>query len=145
MNKIIINDLEVSYRVGVPDAERAQPQRLLITVAVSVLGVMLFFVLPRFEGLFHSLGSALPPTTQFLIDLSNLMRNYWWIGLPCLIIAGFGAKLWAASSAGKDMIATFLVRAPHVGKLFRSFLFVDIGARGKPAHNPPILLNWNEP
>lgn len=94
---------------------------LLITVAISVLCVMLFFVLPRFEGLFHSLGSALPPTTQMLIDLSNAMRDYWWIALPILILAGVGARFWAATPRGKDAIATFLVRAPQVGKLFRSF------------------------
>lgn len=29
---ITLADLEVRYRVGVPDAERAQPQRLLLTV-----------------------------------------------------------------------------------------------------------------
>jgi 7,8-dihydroneopterin aldolase/epimerase/oxygenase len=34
-NKISIVDLEVFYRVGVPDAERAQPQRLLLTVALE--------------------------------------------------------------------------------------------------------------
>jgi type II secretory pathway component PulF len=94
---------------------------LLITVALSVLGVMLFFVLPRFEGLFHSLGSGLPPTTQFLIDLSNLLRDYWWIALPSIAVAGTLAKLWTASPSGRDAIAGFLVRAPHVGKLFRSF------------------------
>jgi FolB domain-containing protein len=35
VNKIIIKDLEVSFRVGVPDEERAQPQRLLITVEME--------------------------------------------------------------------------------------------------------------
>src|SRR5438477_8877760 len=35
MDKIIISDLEVFYRVGVPDAERAKPQRLLISVEVT--------------------------------------------------------------------------------------------------------------
>ena len=35
MAKISIVDLEVSYRVGVPDAERAQPQRLLLTVEME--------------------------------------------------------------------------------------------------------------
>ena len=33
--KISIVDLEVFYRVGVPDAERAQPQRLLLTVEME--------------------------------------------------------------------------------------------------------------
>lgn len=35
MAKISIIDLEVFYRVGVPDAERAQPQRLLLTVELE--------------------------------------------------------------------------------------------------------------
>jgi 7,8-dihydroneopterin aldolase/epimerase/oxygenase len=33
--KISIVDLEVFYRVGVPDAERARPQRLLLTVILE--------------------------------------------------------------------------------------------------------------
>lgn len=35
MKKISIVDLEVFYRVGVPDAERAQPQRLLLTIEME--------------------------------------------------------------------------------------------------------------
>src|SRR5208283_4645487 len=35
MSHISIVDLEVFYRVGVPDAERAQPQRLLLTVEME--------------------------------------------------------------------------------------------------------------
>jgi dihydroneopterin aldolase len=35
MSHIFIVDLEVFYRVGVPDAERAKPQRLLLTVEME--------------------------------------------------------------------------------------------------------------
>ncbi len=35
MDTITISDLEVFYCVGVPDAERAQPQRLLLTVEMT--------------------------------------------------------------------------------------------------------------
>ena len=35
MSRISIVDLEVFYRVGVPDKERAQPQRLLLTVEME--------------------------------------------------------------------------------------------------------------
>ena len=35
MSKISIVDLEVFYHVGVPDAERAQPQRLLLTIELE--------------------------------------------------------------------------------------------------------------
>jgi 7,8-dihydroneopterin aldolase/epimerase/oxygenase len=35
MSKITITDLEVFYCVGVPDEERAKPQRLLLTVDIN--------------------------------------------------------------------------------------------------------------
>ena len=35
MDQIVIRDLEVFYRVGVPAAERAGPQRLLLTVELE--------------------------------------------------------------------------------------------------------------
>ena len=35
MSKISIADLEVCYRVGVPDDERAKPQRLLLTIEME--------------------------------------------------------------------------------------------------------------
>jgi len=35
MSKITIVDLEVFFHVGVPDEERAQPQRLLITIDMT--------------------------------------------------------------------------------------------------------------
>ncbi len=36
MDRITIADLEVSYHLGVPDAERARPQRLLLTVELGL-------------------------------------------------------------------------------------------------------------
>lgn len=35
MNQIIVKDLSVLYRVGVPDAEREHPQKLLITLTMD--------------------------------------------------------------------------------------------------------------
>jgi type II secretory pathway component PulF len=94
---------------------------LLITVALGVLCVMLFFVLPRFEDLFHTLGAALPPTTRFLMDFSNFLRQWWYGVVPGLVVLAVGVKVWMGTEAGKNTIARFLVTAPHVGKLFRSF------------------------
>jgi FolB domain-containing protein len=36
MDTIALVDLEVFYRVGVPDEERAQPQRLLLTIEMEL-------------------------------------------------------------------------------------------------------------
>ncbi len=36
MDNIIISDLEVNFRVGVTDAERAKPQRLLLNLEIEL-------------------------------------------------------------------------------------------------------------
>ena len=47
MSQISIVDLEVFYRVGVPDAERVQPQRLLVTVSGGIADTIDYFAVTQ--------------------------------------------------------------------------------------------------
>lgn len=94
---------------------------LLICVSIGVVGIMVGFVLPRFEGLFKGLGAPLPPTTKILMGLSGAMREYWMLVLPALALAGFGAWWWSRSARGRTLIHHAMVRAPGLGKITRSF------------------------
>ena len=58
---------------------------VLVGIGVVVLNLMLLFVLPRFAGLFKTLDTPLPPTTRFLMMLSEILQGYWWL---VLIIGG---------------------------------------------------------
>ena len=99
---------------------------LLICVAIGVLALMLLFVLPRFAGLFETLGVQLPPMTQFLMGCSHLLRSYWWT-LPIGIIGGFfGIKHWLKSSTGRRALDNATLRLPAIGKIIRSFAVARI-------------------
>lgn len=93
---------------------------LLVNVALGVLCTMMFFVLPRFKGLFESLGAQLPPTTRLLMDMSEFVAAYWWALLAGVIVCGVSAKLWLSTPAGKRGVATFVVRAPQIGRVARA-------------------------
>ncbi len=95
---------------------------LLCALGVSVVVLMLLFVLPRFAGLFANLDSPLPPSTKFLLFLSEGLQNYWWVIVPALVGAGWGAKKWLGSARGKQKIDELLLRAPKIGKLTRSLI-----------------------
>lgn len=95
---------------------------LLIGVAITVLTVMVAFVLPRFESLFKNLGSALPPTTQILMDVSNLLRSQWYFVIPSIVGASFALRHWAMSSAGRRAIAGVMIDLPKIGGVTRSFI-----------------------
>lgn len=94
---------------------------LLLIIATNVLATMLLFVLPRFEGLFKSLGAPLPASTQMLVDLSNLLRGYWWAAILAVIPTIVMMRLWLLSESGRNWVAGLKVTAPQIGKVYRSF------------------------
>jgi type II secretory pathway component PulF len=94
---------------------------LLICIAIGVMIVMLTFVLPRFAGLFTTLDTPLPPTTKFVMWMSDAVRGYWWAILIGLGGAGAALKLWLASPSGKIACDQLWVKAPIFGPIVRSF------------------------
>lgn len=99
---------------------------LLILISFGVLALMLLFVLPRFAGLFDTLGVALPPTTQMLMTLSGWLRGYWWT--PPAVGAGvyFACRRWMLSGVNRRLVDNVLLRLPIVGGMFRSFSLARI-------------------
>jgi type IV pilus assembly protein PilC len=59
---------------------------VVIVIAAIVIIVVMTFVVPRFKEIFKQLlGEDLPPLTQRLMDLSELVRDTWWlwgVGIP---------------------------------------------------------------
>lgn len=94
---------------------------LLICVAFVVTFAMLGFVLPRFEGLFKSLDTPLPPTTQILMDASNLAREYWYIGLGLLVVVPVALHVYLKTAAGRATVETLMLATPHLGRLTRGY------------------------
>ncbi len=89
----------------------------VIGLAVALVNVLLIFVIPVFASMFKDFGAKLPAPTQFLIDLSDFMKAYWWaIGLGCYAIY-WGVGKFVATPNGRRTKDNFLVRAPIFGNL----------------------------
>lgn len=89
----------------------------VIGLAIALVNVLLIFVIPVFAAMFADFGAKLPAPTQFLIDLSNFLKAWWWaIGISCYAIYWFGGK-YVKTPAGRRHKDLFLVRAPIFGNL----------------------------
>lgn len=89
----------------------------VIGLAVALVNVLLIFVIPVFAQMFADFGQKLPAPTQFLIDLSDFMKSWWWA-----IFTGAYAAWWAlgkftATPNGRRAKDNFLVKAPIFGNL----------------------------
>ncbi|HVT37118.1 MAG TPA: type II secretion system F family protein [Nevskiaceae bacterium] len=50
----------------------------VLVIAFVVSGILLYFVVPQFESLFKGFGADLPAFTQWVINLSRWLQDYWW-------------------------------------------------------------------
>lgn len=98
---------------------------MLLCISVAVITLMIGFVMPRFTGLFDSLGVPVPGSTQVLLDISELLQAYWWAALTIILGMGTAAWFWMRTPSGRVMVDTTLVRAPIIGPIVRGF----VGAR----------------
>ena len=89
----------------------------VIGLAFALVNVLLIFVIPVFAAMFADFGAKLPAPTQFLIDLSNFLKAWWW----ALGAAGygfwFGLNKFTATPNGRRTKDKFLVKAPIFGNL----------------------------
>ena len=89
----------------------------VIGLAFALVNVLLIFVIPVFAAMFADFGAKLPAPTQFLIDLSNFMKKWWWLlGLIAYGVFFFGSR-FIATPKGRKMKDQFLVKAPIFGNL----------------------------
>jgi type IV pilus assembly protein PilC len=92
----------------------------VLVVAFIVTAILLIFVIPQFESMFKGFGAELPAMTQFVVNLSRFMREWWW-----LIFGGLGggvtfiAYTYKRSEKMQHTVDRLLLRAPVVGMIVK--------------------------
>jgi type IV pilus assembly protein PilC len=93
-----------------------------LVVAILVLTIvtaMLLFVIPMFQGIYKQLGGTLPAPTQFLINISNILRKFWYLIFAAEIAGGFAFRWWINSDEGRKQWDAIKLKVPVFGKLVR--------------------------
>jgi len=94
---------------------------ILLCVAMLSLIIMLGFVVPQFEKLFHDMGDALPLPTRIIMLLSEGLRHYWLFLVIALIALGWLARRWFTSPEGRAWCQLRLLGMPIVGRLLYQY------------------------
>src|ERR1035437_6946020 len=92
----------------------------VISVAASVITLLLWKVVPIFATLFAGLGVRLPLPTRIVIGLSHFVGSIFGLLLLILLIgAVIGLKVWYGTSTGRMAIDRTLLKLPMIGILLR--------------------------
>ena len=92
----------------------------LLVISILVVWFMLTFILPKFSAIFTSTGGELPAFTQFLINISNVLRSPFILVIIAFIwFAVNYARSYYRSEEGRLKIDTFSLKIPIFGPILK--------------------------
>lgn len=92
---------------------------VLAFTAVSVVGFLLGFVVPRLTGVFQDMGDDLPIMTKILLAGTGFLQHNGIVVGAVVIGLALLFRFWIATPAGKENWDRFLLHAPIIGPVVR--------------------------
>jgi general secretion pathway protein F len=88
---------------------------LLMVAAAGVVLFFLFFLLPRLQALFDSLGGKIPTSTRILIGGAHFALHEGWIVIILAIFGAISFWRWRQTEAGRIATDAFSLKIPLLG------------------------------
>jgi type II secretory pathway component PulF len=105
-------------------------QALLYPALLVVIGILLVIVfmtqmVPKLLAFFTDTHQALPPSTQMIINIDQLVVGYWWLGVAAIFgLAGL-FKVFTRSTEGRKAWDAFIWRFPLISLVIRYRYFAQ--------------------
>lgn len=92
---------------------------VIMTVMFIIGIIMLTYVLPKLMGVFKDMDAKLPAMTQFIVDLSDLMRNNSLMVGVFLVAFGFFIQYILRKPSGKKIVSWIGIKFPIFSPLVK--------------------------
>lgn len=89
-------------------------------LAVAIFLGMTMFLIPIFANIFKDLGTELPPLTQFLLWISEMLRS-WRILIPIvlIVVGSIAYRQYYKTAVGRETIDRLSLKLPLFGDLIQ--------------------------
>jgi type IV pilus assembly protein PilC len=91
----------------------------VIAIAVLVVWIILWKVIPTFATLFEGLGASLPLPTRITIALSNFIGAWWWLVFASIGVTLFLLHRYHKTHKGRRHIDGVMLRIPVLGMVLK--------------------------
>jgi type IV pilus assembly protein PilC len=93
---------------------------LVAVLAAGIVGFIVYWFIPQWADILTDLGlkaEDLPAPTKFLIDVSTVVTDYWWMVGIGVIILIFAYRLFVSTRFGRRVADRVKLKIPVFGKL----------------------------
>ncbi len=90
---------------------------VVIIVSLGLATALIMFVVPVFAEMFADFGSDLPKLTQGLLDLSGILKSYWYLFVILIASLVYGFKYYYKTDKGQYRVDEIKLKFPILGEL----------------------------
>ena len=94
---------------------------ILLTLAVIVVGIIVFLVVPEFSAFYEGMGAELPWMTRAIVAISSALTTYARYILPLAVVAGVGLWFWMQQPGLGRRVDRLILGLPGLGPVARKF------------------------
>src|SRR5436190_9937781 len=79
----------------------------VMVVAVAILGVLMVFVVPKFQQIFVDMlgpGKTLPGFTLFVLGISRAIKDHTILSISLLVVLGIAFAVWKRTKSGRFLV-----------------------------------------
>jgi type IV pilus assembly protein PilC len=91
----------------------------VIVIAVGVVWIILWKVIPTFATLFEGLGAQLPLPTRITIALSKFIGSWWWMIFMAIGLTAYLVNRYYKTPSGRYRIDKLMLKLPVLGNVLR--------------------------
>ncbi len=88
---------------------------LLACVGLASILLLLTFVVPRFASIFNDTTMKIPAPTQIMLQVSNVIRAWWWVGAGALAAFAVAWRGYTTTRQGRFWWDGFRLKTPLLG------------------------------
>jgi type IV pilus assembly protein PilC len=92
---------------------------VILSIAIAVVIIILWKVIPVFRSLFEGFQVELPLLTRLVIAVSGFIESYFMIIGAVFILIGLGCRSYYRTENGKRAVDSALLGIPVIGSIFR--------------------------
>jgi type IV pilus assembly protein PilC len=91
---------------------------ILVVAVIIILSYLITYAMPSFAKLYQDLGVQLPSITQFMLDISGPLREYFLYFVVAVIVIGGSIFVWTRSDQGALAIDRLKPKIPIFGDIW---------------------------
>ncbi len=94
---------------------------ILFVLSIGLIGLMVFFIIPKFTEFLTDFGTELPLVTRAMIALADFATEHWQILLVLVVGTVIGGTAWQRTPSGRMFFDSLQLRVPVLGGIFTDY------------------------